>query len=55
MDSEVAVILIGCVVVAVTLLGAVLRSRSPWPYPAEDCRRSCPNSGACDDCEIEYP
>jgi len=55
MDAEVAVVLIGCVVVAVALLGAILRSRNPWPYPAEDCRHSCPNMGSCEECDCEYP
>ena len=26
-----------------------------WDYPAEDCRHSCPNMGACEGCDCEYP
>lgn len=49
-------IVVGTVVVgAVIVLVVLLRNREPWPYPAEDCTHSCPNMGACEDCDCAYP
>ena len=40
------------------LLLAIVVLLALWPkdyYPAESCFHTCPNSGACQDCDCGYP
>lgn len=43
-------------VAAIVLAVAVFALRRPREYyPAESCGYTCPNMGACDDCDCGYP
>ena len=47
-------IILGVVVALVIAAFFVLRQPKEY-YPAESCFHTCPNSGACQDCDCGYP
>ena len=46
-------IIFGTVMIIVVAFFALRQPREY--YPAESCFHSCPNMGACDDCDCGYP
>ena len=52
--EPITIILVAFAVIVLVAVVFVLRQSREY-YPAESCFHTCPNMGACDDCDCGYP